>query len=131
MFIIDLTYKKDLVEVEKYLPEHISFLDKQYASGHFIASGRKNPRTGGIILVNADSTETVQKIISEDPFYIQEIAAYTFTEFYPTKYLQHFKKILDEDDVLQRKHLLSLIVNIEISSYFGILDHRRLEINKN
>ena len=86
MFIIDLTYKKDLVEVEKYLPEHISFLDKCYASGHFIASGRKNPRTGGIIL--------------EDPFYIQEIAAYTFTEFYPTKYLQHFEKILNEGDVL-------------------------------
>ena len=99
MFIIDLTYKKDLVEVEKYLPEHISFLDKYYASGHFIASGRK-PRTGGIILVNADSKETIQKIISEDPFYIQEIAAYTFTKFYPTKYSQHFKKIVDEDDVL-------------------------------
>ena len=89
MFIIDLTYKKDLVEVEKYLPEHISFLDKYYASGHFIASGRKNPRIGGIILVNTDSKETVQKI-----------AAYTFTEFYPTKYSQHFKKILDEGDVL-------------------------------
>ena len=100
MFIIDLTYKKDLVEVEKYLPEHISFLDKYYASGHFIASGRKNPRIGGIILVNTDSKETIQKIISEDPFYIQEIAAYTFTEFYPTKYSQHFKKILDEGDVL-------------------------------
>ena len=100
MFIIDLTYKKDLVEVEKYLPEHISFLDKYYSSDHFIASGRKNPRSGGIILVNADSKETVQKIISEDPFYIQEIAAYTFTEFYPTKYSQHFKKILDEGDVL-------------------------------
>ena len=63
MFIIDLTYKKDLVEVEKYLPEHISFLDKYYASGHFIASGRKNPRIGGIILVNTDSKETVQKIL--------------------------------------------------------------------
>ena len=124
MFIIDLTYKKDLVEVEKYLPEHISFLDKYYASGHFIASGRKNPRNGGIILVNTDSKETVQKIISEDPFYIQEIAAYTFTEFYPTKYSQHFKKILDEGDVLERKHLLSLTVSIEISSYFGILDHK-------
>ncbi len=51
MFIANLTYIKPLSEVEKYLEEHIAFLDKYYASGKFICSGRKNPRTGGVIFL--------------------------------------------------------------------------------
>ena len=52
MFIVSLNYKKEISEVEKYLKEHVDFLDKYYLLGKFICSGRKNPRTGGIILVN-------------------------------------------------------------------------------
>ena len=51
MFIVALTYKAELSEVDQYIDEHISYLEKHYALGKFIASGRKVPRTGGIILV--------------------------------------------------------------------------------
>lgn len=51
MFIVNLTYIKPLDEVEKFLEKHIDFLNQYYTKGHFIASGRKNPRTGGIILM--------------------------------------------------------------------------------
>lgn len=37
MFIINLTYQKNLTEVEKHLEAHIQFLDTYYASGYFIA----------------------------------------------------------------------------------------------
>ena len=47
MYIIILTYQKDLSEVEKHLEAHRAYLDKYYASGHFIASGAQVPRTGG------------------------------------------------------------------------------------
>lgn len=47
MFIFSLTYLKSISEVEKYLPQHIDYLERHYQSGHFIASGRKVPRTGG------------------------------------------------------------------------------------
>lgn len=53
MFIVNLTYVKPLEEVEKYLEDHITFLNKYYASNNFICSGRKNPRDGGIILCTA------------------------------------------------------------------------------
>ena len=46
MFIASSTYVKQLVEVEKYLEEHIAFLDKHYKSDDFVCSGRKNPHTG-------------------------------------------------------------------------------------
>ena len=45
MFIVNLTYIKSLDEVEKHLEKHIDFLNQYYTKGHFIASGRKNPRT--------------------------------------------------------------------------------------
>ena len=50
MYIIILTYQKDLSEVEKHLESHRAYLDKHYASGHFVASGAQIPRKGGVIL---------------------------------------------------------------------------------
>lgn len=91
MFIISLTYKVALENVEQHIPEHNIFLQKYYDSGLFIASGRKEPRTGGIIISNAQSKEEVLEIIKEDPFYIHQIADYEITEFLPTKYNENFK----------------------------------------
>ena len=62
MFIVNLTYIKPLDEVEKHLEKHIDFLNQYYTKGLFIASGRKNPRTGGIILMRAKNKEAVQEI---------------------------------------------------------------------
>ncbi|MEQ8198734.1 MAG: YciI family protein [Clostridiaceae bacterium] len=91
MFILNLTYIKPINDVEKNLPLHISFLDKYYTNDKFICSGRKNPRTGGIILCNAESIDEVNIIISEDPFYQKKIANYEIVEFLPTKYAANFK----------------------------------------
>lgn len=90
MFIISLTYKKPIADVELYIADHIAFLEKYYAMEKFIFSGRKNPRTGGIILANNVTREEVEKIISEDPFNLQKVADYEITEFTPTKYDERF-----------------------------------------
>lgn len=91
MFIISLTYKVAIENVERHIQEHNSFLQKYYNSGLFIASGRKEPRTGGIIICNASSKNEVEQMITEDPFYIHHIADYDITEFTPTKYNENFK----------------------------------------
>ncbi|EHJ52330.1 YciI family protein [Streptococcus macacae] len=94
MFIINLTYVKPLAEVEKHLEAHIVFLNKYYQSGKFICSGRKHPRTGGIILLKAENKEDVRQIVAEDPFYQNKIAEYEIIEFSPTKYADGFEQIL-------------------------------------
>ncbi len=93
MYIVSLNYIKEVSEVEKHLEEHIKFLEKYYEMGKFICSGRKNPRTGGVILLNAESLSEVEKIILEDPFNINEIAEYEITEFFPTKYTRTHLKL--------------------------------------
>jgi uncharacterized protein YciI len=90
MFIISLSYKKDISVVEKFIEPHAQFLDKYYADKKFIFSGRKNPRTGGIILVRNMDKETLTDIIKQDPFYQNEIADYDIIEVIPTKYDEDF-----------------------------------------
>ena len=94
MFLIDLTYIKPLSEVDKYLEEHSAFLNKYYAQGKFIFSGRKNPRTGGLILVQHCDGEEIKKIIAEDPFNKHDIARYSVQEFIPTKYADAFSSFV-------------------------------------
>lgn len=90
MFIVSLTYKAKLSEVDSYIAAHITYLEKYYAQGKFIVSGRKVPRTGGVILVNAASKCELDSILSEDPFYIADVAHYEITEFVPTMAANEF-----------------------------------------
>ncbi|CZF81826.1 YciI-like protein [Grimontia celer] len=93
MFILSLTYKVELSEVDKHIDAHVSFLEKYYASGKFIASGRKVPRTGGVILVHVSSRDELDKIIKEDPFYIEGAADYEAIEFVPTMAAEEFSAL--------------------------------------
>ena len=96
MFIINITYIEPLEAVEKHLQEHINFLKHYYAEGLFIASGRKNPRTGGIILLQCKNKEAVQEIITQDPFYKNKIAQYEIIEFEASKYCPEFETIISK-----------------------------------
>ncbi len=94
MFIFVLTYQKPLSEVEKYLGMHRTYLDINYKEGRFIASGRQEPRTGGVILCRAATKELALEIMKADPFYINKVATYDIIEFLPTKYADGFERFL-------------------------------------
>lgn len=94
MFLFDLTYVSSLEEVEKLLPAHIRYLDTWYSKGKFLCSGRKNPRTGGVILCNCADRAEAEYIQREDPFYQEGIAQYSLTEFLPTKMAEGFQMLL-------------------------------------
>lgn len=84
MFIISLTYKVPTATVDELIPAHVEYLKEQYAKGIFIASGRKVPRTGGVILSNVSSRMAVEEVIALDPFHTNGVADYEITEFTPT-----------------------------------------------
>lgn len=86
MFILLLSYKKTLEDIELYLVQHREFLERYYQAGIFIMSGPKVPRTGGVILVNSMDKNSLQEIIKEDPFYQYELADYDIIEFIPAKH---------------------------------------------
>ena len=94
MFVILLNYIKPLSEVDHFVGEHRAFLERHYAAGHFLMSGRKEPRTGGVILAKAASKAEIEKIVQDDPFHREQIAEYEIIEFVPsmtTNALAEFK----------------------------------------
>lgn len=81
MFIIELTYKAPLADIDASMPAHMKFLRTHYAAGTFVASGRQIPRVGGIILAVGDSREEIEAIAREDPFCRRGLAEARVIEF--------------------------------------------------
>jgi uncharacterized protein YciI len=81
MFVIELIYKADLAKIDAHMAAHMKFLEKHYASGHFLVSGRKIPRDGGIILAVGESRQEIEAIVKEDPFVERGLAEFRVIEF--------------------------------------------------
>jgi uncharacterized protein YciI len=81
MFVIELIYKADLAKIDAHMAAHMVFLKKYYASGHFLVSGRKIPRDGGIILAVGASRQEIEAIVNEDPFVDRGLAEFRVIEF--------------------------------------------------
>jgi uncharacterized protein YciI len=79
MFILSLTYLKGNDEADIYMEPHMAWVKDGYARGWFLASGRKVPRTGGVILARGNRAD-VEAYVAADPFTIHGIAAYDVTE---------------------------------------------------
>ncbi|MGW4298144.1 YciI family protein [Streptomyces sp. NPDC004376] len=85
MFVLELTYTAPLDAVDAALAAHVTWLDEQYAKGIFLASGRKNPRDGGIILAVGADRAAVEEVVADDPFVTAGVCEYRVTEFTATK----------------------------------------------
>jgi uncharacterized protein YciI len=94
MFIINLNYIVPLEKLDAHMTDHVKFLQKYYKLNVFVASGRKVPRTGGIILALAKSKDEVEAIMNEDPFCVHKLAEFTVTEFLTSQTHPEFKKML-------------------------------------
>jgi len=81
MFVIELIYKASLERIDASMKAHMKFLKKYYDSGHFLASGRKVPRDGGIILAVGRNREEIEGIAREDPFCQKGLAEVRIVEF--------------------------------------------------
>lgn len=81
MFVIELTYVAPLAEIDRAMKPHVAWLDRHYTAGTFVASGRKIPRDGGIILAIAESRAALEAIVAEDPFVAGGLATARVIEF--------------------------------------------------
>lgn len=95
MYIISLTYKVPLKIIDQFLESHVEYLNKRYEMGNFHASGRKVPRTGGIILSKLSNKSELLKIIEEDPFKKNKLADYDLIEFVPGKTCEELKFLMN------------------------------------
>ena len=66
--------------MELHLAAHRAYLDKFYNAGSLVASGPREPITGVVILCNVRTLEEARNIISQDPFFKEDIADYEITQ---------------------------------------------------
>jgi uncharacterized protein YciI len=95
MFVIDLHYIVPLEKLDEHMGDHVKFLRKYYKQNTFVASGRKVPRTGGIILAQAESRDRIEAILAEDPFIRHQLATVTITEFQTSQMHPGFKALME------------------------------------
>lgn len=85
MFIVLLTYVKPLETLDTLMDEHVRFLDEQYDAGLFLVSGRRVPRSGGVILTRQTERAALEAVLAQDPFAKNGAATYELIEFTPSK----------------------------------------------
>lgn len=81
--LIVLTYVKPIEEVDALLPAHIGWLEQGYAQGAFLVSGRRVPRTGGVIVARGER-EAVERLAATDPLVKNGIATIEVIAFTAT-----------------------------------------------
>ncbi|WP_329321046.1 YciI family protein [Streptomyces sp. NBC_01262] len=85
MFVVILNYTAPLEEIDRHLEAHNAWLEENYAAGHFLASGRQDPRVGGLILARAADREALGRILALDPFGIGKVATHTVIDWRPSR----------------------------------------------
>ena len=95
MFVIEPMYKVGLAQIDAHMNAHVKFLKKYYTSGHFLVSGRKIPRDGGIILAVGKSREDIEAIAREDPFYVRGLADIRIIEFRASQRAEDIQRRID------------------------------------
>ena len=81
MFVLLLTYVKPLAEVDALMRDHMAWLNEQYDAGRFLVSGRRIPRTGGVIVARGDDREEIEALAATDPFVSGGVATCEVVQF--------------------------------------------------
>ncbi|MCB1855454.1 MAG: hypothetical protein KDI05_11275 [Halieaceae bacterium] len=79
--------------MDNLLEEHRELLKRGYKKGLLIASGPREPRTGGIIIARGD-IHAVRELMSQDPYSVQEVANYSYISFTAVLSDKGFKQYL-------------------------------------
>jgi uncharacterized protein YciI len=97
MILILLRYVKPIEEVEALTAEHRAFLDQLVREGKLVVSGRREPRTGGVLLTTFETEVEAMKRLVDDPFFENGIAEYEAIRFHPTRHDPRFAPFVGGD----------------------------------
>ncbi|MDR1874620.1 MAG: YciI family protein [Synergistaceae bacterium] len=96
MIVVIVSYIKPLEEVERFTAEHREYLGQYLASRRILLFGRRTPPVGGVILFNMKDAQEVDKIMQQDPFYVNGVSRYEIIDFTPRRFDERIAGILEE-----------------------------------
>ena len=81
MFVLLLSYIRPLEDVDGLMREHVAWLNEHYDAGRFVVSGRRIPRTGGVIVARGDDRDEIERIAASDPLVSGGVATCEVIQF--------------------------------------------------
>jgi uncharacterized protein YciI len=84
-FLLEWVYLAPLEQIEAATPDHRAYLQTGYDKGMLLMSGPQVPRTGGLIILRADTREDAEAFAHNDPFFMRHLAKPRIVEFNPVK----------------------------------------------
>ena len=72
----------------------MTWLQDAFDQGIFMVAGRKIPRTGALLLSNADR-EALDASLAKDPFYVNGVAEFDVEEFHASRVAPGYENLLD------------------------------------
>lgn len=82
-FVVTIEYIKPMDVVEEHTPAHRAFSAGLKERGMLLVSGPFNPRTGGMLIIQAEDMNKAVAAFDEDPFKKLDIAKYQVREWVP------------------------------------------------
>jgi uncharacterized protein YciI len=84
-FLLEWVYLTPLEQIEPATPDHRAYLQTGYDNGLLLMSGPQVPRTGGVIILRANTREDAEAFAHGDPFFTRHLAKPRIVEFNPVK----------------------------------------------
>jgi uncharacterized protein YciI len=78
--LILLSYEAPLHEVDEQMKAHVDWLEIGFDQGVFLVAGRRNPRTGGVILARGYA-DALTEVAKSDPFVTSGVASFEVVPF--------------------------------------------------
>ena len=68
LFVVLMHYSRPLAEVDAVRAEHIAHLERLAAQGTVLAWARRDPPTGGVLVVAAPDRAALERVLALDPY---------------------------------------------------------------
>ena len=85
-FVVLINYKVPFEQFEHVVPSHREYLQSAVDAGMVLLSGPRIPRTGGVVIIKADSESAARAFTDKDPYNLAGVADYQILEFKPGRH---------------------------------------------
>jgi uncharacterized protein YciI len=94
MFLVDMVFTQVDKITAELTEQHRNHLAKEYKHKKLMFGGRKEPRTGGILISKHGSEAELRQVLNSDPFIKSGAVSYSITEFIPVMASDEYLTIL-------------------------------------
>ena len=81
LFVVLMHYTRPLPDVDAVRADHIAHLERAAAQGTVLAWARRDPPTGGVLIMAAADRQTLERVLAEDPYVRAGVATPEIVEF--------------------------------------------------